>query len=98
MAKPRCRDRVEVLAPHPSKNDGWGSLSRGRVLSRRPKVGQPPVHSEISAFYSSAPGWLKGLTVRGWMATQSWEVQWSAGLEIWKQAMTGAITWAGPLQ
>jgi RHS repeat-associated protein len=55
------------------------------------------VHAEISAFYSTAPEWLEGLTVREWMATQTWETQWSAGLEIWKQAMTGAITWQPPI-
>lgn len=51
------------------------------------------VHSTISAFYSTPLEELDGLTPRAWMATQTWEVQWKAGLEIWKQAMTGAITW-----
>ena len=55
------------------------------------------VHAEISAFYSTAPEWLEGLSVREWMTTQTWEVQWSSGLEIWKQAMTGVINWRPPI-
>jgi len=54
------------------------------------------VHQEISVFYTRVQPWLNGLSVRQWMATQSWEVQWKAGLEIWKQAMTGAINWRPP--
>ena len=56
------------------------------------------IHQTISSFYSSAPSWLpQGMTtVRMWMQTQSFEVQWRAGLEVWKQAMMGGpITW-GP--
>jgi len=53
-------------------------------------------HQVISDFYQSSPEWLEGLSVRQWMATQSWEVQWKAGLEIWKEAMTGGINWHPP--
>jgi hypothetical protein len=41
------------------------------------------------------PG-LQGQTVRAWMSQQPWEVQWQEGLEIWRQAMTGAINWRPP--
>ena len=54
------------------------------------------VHQAITTFYSEAQVWLNGQSVRGWMTSQSWEVQWRQGLEIWKQAMTGAITWRPP--
>lgn len=54
------------------------------------------VHAEISAFYSTAQTWLDGETVRDWMSTQTFDVQWQEGLEIWKQAMTGDITWRPP--
>jgi RHS repeat-associated protein len=53
------------------------------------------VHDAINRFYSSGAPWLASgaTTVRQWMATQDWETQWRAGLEIWKQAMNGQITW-----
>jgi hypothetical protein len=51
------------------------------------------VHNAITSFYNQAPAWLQGQTVRAWMSQQPWEVQWQEGLEIWKQAMTGAINW-----
>jgi hypothetical protein len=54
------------------------------------------VHNAITSFYNQAPAWLQGQTVRAWMSQQPWEVQWQEGLEIWKQAMTGAINWRPP--
>lgn len=54
------------------------------------------VHQLISSFYSSASQvWLSnGMRVRDWMASQDWETQWTAGLEIAKEAfLTGKITW-----
>ncbi len=56
---------------------------------------QEEVHDVISGFYSSAPEWLpNGTRVRDWMAAQDWETQWSAGLQILKEAvLTGRITW-----
>jgi hypothetical protein len=49
----------------------------------------------ITNFYSSDQAWLpEEETVRECMSNQTWEVQWKAGLEIWKQAMqSGIITW-----
>jgi RHS repeat-associated protein len=55
------------------------------------------VHDRISDFYQEARPWLDGQSVRGWMQYQSWDVQWREGLEIWKQAMTGDITWRPPM-
>ena len=54
------------------------------------------VHAAISNFYGTAQPWLQGISVRAWMAGQTWDVQWREGLEIWKQAMTGNITWRPP--
>lgn len=54
------------------------------------------VHLAINDFFRDAPEWLpEGYeNVRQWMTAQDWETQWKAGLEIWKQAMTGGpITW-----
>ena len=57
----------------------------------------PRIHQMITTFYQTggAPWLPQGMTsVRMWMQTQSFEYQWSAGLEIWKQAMAGGpITW-----
>ena len=56
----------------------------------------PTAHGMITGFYQTGATWLpQGMTsVRVWMQTQSFEYQWRAGLEIWKQAMTGGpITW-----
>jgi len=55
------------------------------------------VHTAITNFYQSSQNWLEeGQTLRDYMATQPWEYQWRAGLEIWKQAMASGgqnITW-----
>jgi RHS repeat-associated protein len=54
------------------------------------------IHELITSFYnSSTQVWLSnGMRVRDWMAAQDWETQWSAGLEIVKEALsTGRITW-----
>jgi hypothetical protein len=39
-------------------------------------------HRQISAHYSSKPGFTGGLTVRQWLSTQSFEAQHSYGLQI----------------
>ncbi|MBM3535519.1 MAG: hypothetical protein FJX60_21105 [Alphaproteobacteria bacterium] len=46
-------------------------------------------HRRISAFYSSKPEELGGLTVRDWLKTQSPEFQWRVGLTIlqWQGVM-----------
>ncbi len=55
------------------------------------------VHAMISQFYSQAQAFLQGGTVREWMETQTWEVQWEEGLKIWKEAMTSNnIYWRPP--
>jgi hypothetical protein len=55
------------------------------------------IHQAITDFYSTGQGWLNGgQTLRQFMASQPWEYQWRAGLEIWKQAMASGgqlITW-----
>jgi hypothetical protein len=55
------------------------------------------VHSTITRFYGSAPPWVQNqgfASVREWMSRQTWERQYEAGLEIWKQAMNnGVISW-----
>ncbi|WP_215830891.1 hemagglutinin repeat-containing protein [Pelorhabdus rhamnosifermentans] len=42
--------------------------------------GKGSVHSEISGFYSSKPDFTHGLTVRDWLASQSFEEQFKFGM------------------
>ena len=39
-------------------------------------------HAKISGYYSSKPDFAKGMTVRDWLAGQSYEAQYKFGLEV----------------
>lgn len=43
------------------------------------------VHRKISAYYSSKPDFTKGVTVRNWLASQSFENQYRFGIQTLKQ-------------
>jgi hypothetical protein len=43
------------------------------------------VHMQISAYYSSIQPFTDGLTVRGWLSTQSFEDQKSFGIWVLQQ-------------
>ena len=45
----------------------------------------PSQHSQISGYYSSKPSFTNGLTVRDWLAGQSFETQYQFGIDYLKQ-------------
>ena len=45
----------------------------------------PSQHSQISGYYSSKPSFTNGLTVRNWLAGQSYEAQYQFGMDYMKQ-------------
>ena len=47
------------------------------------------LHEAVSAFYSSKQAFTGGLTVRKWLATQSWEAQREFGLALIKRLTAG---------
>lgn len=44
--------------------------------------GKGTVHAKISGFYSSKPRWTGGLSVRDWLANQSFEKQFEFGMDV----------------
>jgi hypothetical protein len=83
---------------HIVEQGGVNTSRFGRALQSFGNIIPLPedVHQLISSFYSSSSqAWLSnGMRVRDWMASQDWETQWTAGLEIAKEALlSGRITW-----
>ena len=47
--------------------------------------GPGSIHEKISAFYSSKPDFTKGLTVREWLSTQTFQEQYDFGIKMLKE-------------
>lgn len=59
--------------------DRFGPIIHSRVNLR---LISSSVHTQISAYYSSVQGFTKGLTVREWLSTKSWEEQYTFGINL----------------